>query len=125
MRHFNTIVVALATVFVLTVTPGFAENTFKNEDTAKNRQDSSFGTRSVEDEAATTSFETNKDGDSTISSKPPKKEQKDWYDRETVISPWGVSSKPANSNTTTTTTEEFIDKDGKKTKKTTTTETKN
>ncbi|BDQ37392.1 hypothetical protein SYK_17520 [Pseudodesulfovibrio nedwellii] len=124
MRHFSTIAVAILTVLVLTITPALAQNKFKNEDSAQNRQDNAFGTRQIEDEKPTTTFGTNEAGDSTISSDPPQKEETDWYDRETVITPWGVSSKPANSNSTTTTTEEFVDEDGKKTTRTTTTKTK-
>ncbi|MCJ2164861.1 MULTISPECIES: hypothetical protein [unclassified Pseudodesulfovibrio] len=81
MRHFNALAALALAVALLTPFPGQAQNKFKNEDTAKNRQENTFGTMPAEDEAPATQFGTNEAGDSTIISRQPKKEEVDWYDK--------------------------------------------
>ncbi len=80
MRHFCTIFIMFLTVVILTLSSALAKSKFKNEDTAKNRQDNIFGT-DTGNKTATTTFGTNAMGDTTIKSKAkPKEEPVDWYD---------------------------------------------
>ncbi|WP_338668132.1 hypothetical protein [Pseudodesulfovibrio methanolicus] len=105
MRHFSVIAVLILAVALLTPAVGLAQHKFKNEDTAKNRQDESFGTRPVEGEGPVTTFGTNQAGDSTIDSHQPKKEEVDWYDKVIIAVDPDVSwpnSKSTTSKTTTT-----------------------
>lgn len=105
MRHFSSIAALVLAVALLTPTAGQARNKFKNVDTAKNRQDESFGTRPVEGEAPVTTFGTNAAGDSTIDTHQPKKEEVDWYDKVIIAVDPNVSwpnSKSTTSKTTTT-----------------------
>ncbi|EGB14818.1 hypothetical protein DND132_1611 [Pseudodesulfovibrio mercurii] len=81
MRHFSLIAALFLAAVLLTPTSGLAQNKFKNEDTAKNRQDNVFGTRTTEGEGPVTTFGTNEAGDTTIDSHQPKKEETDWYDK--------------------------------------------
>lgn len=103
MRHFSTIAAFVLAVVLLTPASGPAQNKFKNEDTAKNRQENAFGTRSAEDGEPVTTFGTNEAGDSTISSKQPKQEEVDWYDKVIIAVDPNVAW--PNSRTSTTTTE--------------------
>jgi len=81
MRRFSKICIFIMTVVILTASPALAGAKFKNEDTAVNRQDNTFGTDPGED-TSTTTFGTNKTDDTTIKTKVrPKKEPVDWYDK--------------------------------------------
>jgi hypothetical protein len=105
MRHFSVLAVLVLAVALLTPTLGLAQNKFKNEDTAKNRQTNTFGTRPVEGEAPVTTFGTNEAGDTTIDSHQPKQEEVDWYDKVIIAVDPDVSwpNKKSSSSTTTTT----------------------
>ncbi len=81
MRLFIVPAVLTLALALLTPAPGAAQSKFKNEDTAKNRQDNTFGTRPVEGEQPVTTFGVNEAGDSTIDSHQPKTEETDWYDK--------------------------------------------
>jgi len=103
MRYFNKILLIATTAVILTLSLALAGSKFKNEDTAKNRQDNAFGTDSGE-KTATTTFGTNEAGDSTLKSKAkPKEEPVDWYDK-VIITVNPTTSWPKDSTTTTTTT---------------------
>ena len=99
MHRFSKILIFTAGVVILTLSLAMAGAKFENKDTAANRQDSVFGTRTGADAAATT-IETNESGDTVISSTPrPKPEEVDWYDKIIITaSPDGVS---AQTRTTT------------------------
>ena len=122
MRHFSIIALATLTVLFLTITPASAGNKFKNVDTAKDRQDNTFGTGRRE---GGTDIKIGEDerGATVIKSTATPKEEKDWYDKiEIEVEPqvnW-----PTDSTTTSTTTEETVDPAGATTTTTTTTETK-
>jgi hypothetical protein len=96
MRHFSVIAALVLAVALLTPSMGLAQHKFKNEDTAKNRQDNVFGTRPVEGEAPVTTFGTNAAGDTTIDTHQPKKQETDWYDKVIIaVDPkveWPASS---------------------------------
>ena len=81
MRHFSVLAALILAVVLLTPTAGLAQNKFKNEDTAKNRQTNTFGTRPEQGEEPVTAFGANEAGDTTIDSHQPKKEEVDWYDK--------------------------------------------
>lgn len=121
MRHFSTITAIALAVALLTPGPVMAQSKFKNEDTAKNRQDNNFGTRPVEGEKPVTTFGTNEAGDSTIDSQQPKKEEVDWYDKVIIAVDPDVSWPNSKSTTSTTTTTDAV---GDTTTSTTTTTTK-
>lgn len=78
MRHFNIIAIISAIVLVLTLTPALAGNKFKNEDTAKDRQNNVFGT-TQDDTTGSTTIEKNEKGDTVIEHKGADKEEVDWY----------------------------------------------
>ncbi|BCS88311.1 hypothetical protein [Pseudodesulfovibrio sediminis] len=80
MRHFNIIALIGTLVLFLTVAPGLAGNKFKNEDTAKNRQDNVFGTEQDET-TGTTTLEKNEQGDTILKHKGAEKEEVDWYEK--------------------------------------------
>lgn len=80
MRHFRTIAVAVLAALFLTLAPAHAGNKFKNEDTAKNRQDNVFGTDQAQGNTEIT-IEKNERGADVIRSKPTPKEEVDWYDK--------------------------------------------
>ncbi|QJB55365.1 hypothetical protein [Pseudodesulfovibrio sp. zrk46] len=104
MRHLSRILIIVTTVVVLTLSLALAGTKFKNEDTAKNRQDNTFGTDQTE-KTATTTFGTNDSGDTTIKSKSrPKEEPVDWYDK-VIITVNPTTRWPTDQTTTTTTTE--------------------
>jgi len=81
MRLFIVPAALTLALVLLTPAPGAAQNKFKNEDTAKNRQTNTFGTRPTEGEQPVTTFGVNEAGDSTIDSHQPKREETDWYDK--------------------------------------------
>lgn len=69
----------LAAVFL--TQPASAQK-FKNEDTAKNRKDNTFGTPPREEGTTAGSVTTDEDGSTIIKADPgPKKEEVDWYDK--------------------------------------------
>jgi len=103
MRHFSAIALLVLAVALLTPSWGLARNKFKNEDTAKNRQTNTFGTRPAEDEGAVTTFGTNEAGDTTIDSHQPEKEEVDWYDKVIIAVDPDVSWPNKKSSTSTTT----------------------
>ncbi|MBI9079476.1 MAG: hypothetical protein JEY79_07020 [Pseudodesulfovibrio sp.] len=81
MRRFNKIAIFIVTVVLLTAALALAGTKFKNEDTAVNRQNNTFGTDSGEN-TSTTTFATNNTDDTTIKTKARhKKEPVDWYDK--------------------------------------------
>lgn len=127
MRHFNIIAATILTVVLLTPLAGMAQSKFKNEDTATNRQDNSFGTRPGEDGEAVTKFGTSEAGDSTIDSTPKKQEEVDWYDKVIiVVDPnvdWPSSSKSTTSTTTSTESTDAVGDTSTSTSTTTTTTT--
>ncbi|WP_394699874.1 hypothetical protein [uncultured Pseudodesulfovibrio sp.] len=105
MRHFSVLAALALAVALLTPTMGLAQNKFKNEDTAKNRQTNTFGTRPEEGQNPVTTFGTNQAGDTTIDSHQPKQEEVDWYDKVIIAVDPDVSwpnSKSSSSTTTTT-----------------------
>ena len=122
MRHFSIIALAAMTVLFLTISPALAGNKFKNKDTAKNRQDNTFGTDQRE---GGTDISVGKDerGATVIKSKAVPPADQDWYDKIKInVEPqvdW-----PTDSTTTSTTKEETVDPAGDTTTTTTTTETK-
>lgn len=102
MRHLSKICIIAITVVILTLSLALAGSKFKNEDTAKDRQNNVFGTDASED-TATTTFGTNDAGDSTLKSKArPKKEPVDWYDK--IIITVNPDTRWPKDQTTTTTT---------------------
>lgn len=99
MRIFSRILIITVTVVILTLSLALAGSKFKNEDTAKNRQDNAFGTDQGDD-TANTVFGTNNAGDTTVKSKArPKPEEVDWYDKIIIT----VSPSDVGTSTTTTT----------------------
>lgn len=86
MRHFSTIAIAALAALFLTVAPTLAANKFKNEDTAKNRKDHTWGTEQTE-ERSTTTFGKDEDGNTIIRSKPEEKEEVDWYEKLDGLNP--------------------------------------
>ncbi|MBG0789484.1 MAG: hypothetical protein H0S80_03190 [Desulfovibrionaceae bacterium] len=122
MRHFSIIALIFLAVLFLTAPAAQAGNKFKNEDTAKDRQDNVFGTDPA---SGNTDISVGKDerGNTVIRSRPVPAEEKDWYDKVRIkVEPqvdW-----PKESTTTTTTTEETVDPSGDTTTTTTTSETK-
>ena len=120
MRFFNIIATIVMAVALLTPVMGGAQSKFPNKDTAKNRQDNTFGTRSVEGENAVTTFGTNERGDTTIDSHQPKQEEVDWYDKVIIAVDPDVSWPRKRSTTSTTTSTDAV---GDTTTSTTTTTT--
>jgi hypothetical protein len=122
MRHFSTIALAVLTVFFLTIPTASAQNKFKNEDTAKNRQDNTFGT-GYREEGTDISVGKDERGSSVIRSTATPKKEVDWYDKIDIEVEPQVNW-PTDSTTTSTTTQETVDPAGDTTTTTTTTETK-
>lgn len=99
MRRFNIILITLVSAILLTCSLALAKNKFKNEDTAKNRQDNTFGTDQSE-ETSTTTFDNNDQGETTIKTKRrPKEEEVDWYDKVIItvdpITQWPRKDTPS------------------------------
>lgn len=80
MRYFSAIVLTALAVFFLTAAPAPAGNKFKNVDTAKDRQDNTFGTNPREGGTDIT-VEKNDRGDTVVKSTPAPKEEVDWYEK--------------------------------------------
>ena len=124
MRLFNTIASILLAVVLLTPGTSPAQNKFKNVDTAKNRQDQTFGTRTPEGEEPVTQFGTNEAGDSTIDSTPKQQEEVDWYDKVLIVVEPQVDWPSSKTSTTeSTNTTETTDAVGDTTSSTSTTTT--
>lgn len=103
MRRFSTICLFTVALIILTLSLALAGSKFKNEDTAKNRQDNVFGTDPGDDTSAIT-FGTNDRGDSTMKTKArPSPEPVDWYDK-VIINVNPSTQWPKGDGTTTTTT---------------------
>lgn len=121
MRHFSNIALAALAVLFLTL-PGFAQNKFKNEDTAKDRRDNTFGT-GYREEGADIAVGKDEHGTTVIRSTSTPKEEVDWYDKIWIeVEPrvdW-----PKDTSTTSTTTEKEVAPSGDVTTTTTTTETR-
>ena len=122
MRHFSTIALAALTVLFLTITPASAGNKFKNVDTAKDRQDNTFGTEQREG-GTDISVGEDERGATVIKNTATPREEKDWSDKIKIKVEPQVNW-PTDSTTTSTTTEEIVDPAGDTTTTTTTTETK-
>lgn len=112
MRLFSTICLYTIAVVILTLSLAMAGSKFPNKDTAKNRQDNTFGT-DQDESTATTTFKKDDRGDTVIKSKSrPKPEEVDWYDKIIItVSPDSVGTKTttttaqnASGDTTSTTT---------------------
>lgn len=105
MRRFSTICLYAIAFVILTLSLALAGSKFKNKDTAKDRQDNSFGTDAGEDTSNIT-FGTSERGDDTIKTKArPKKEPVDWYDKIIItVNPDTKWPKDGTSSTKTTTT---------------------
>lgn len=108
MRFFSTIAAISLAVVLLTPVLGQAQTKFPNKDTAKNRQENTFGTRPVEGEGAVTTFGTDERGDSTIDSHQPKQEEVDWYDKVIIAVDPEVSWPNKRSTTSTTTSTDAV-----------------
>jgi hypothetical protein len=122
MRHFSVLAVLILSVALLTPGTGLAQNKFKNEDTAKNRQTNTFGTRPAEGDAPVTTFGTNQAGDTTIDSHQPKQEEVDWYDKVIIAVDPDVSWPNKKSATSTTTATDELGNTSTSTTTTTTTQ---
>ena len=120
MRHFSTIFIFTVAVVILTLSLALAGAKFKNEDTAKDRQDNAFGT-DPGDKTSNIEYDTNAAGDSTIKSKArPKKEEVDWYDK-IIITVNPDTQWPKGDGTTKSTTTQTAYDNATDTQKTTTT----
>ncbi len=103
MRHITKSALFVVAVTVLTFSLALAEGKFKNVDTAKDRQDNSFGTEPGEERGSTV-FGKDERGDSTIRSKAaPKADPVDWYDK-VIITVNPTTRWPTDQSKTTTTT---------------------
>ncbi|WP_419786917.1 hypothetical protein [Pseudodesulfovibrio sp.] len=103
MNHLGKLFIIAATVVLLTFSLALAGGKFENKDTAKNRQDNAFGTKTGATTGNTT-FGTNEAGDSTIDATPaPKPEEVDWYDKVIITVNPNVNWPSSSSSTTTTT----------------------
>jgi len=124
MRHFSKILIFTVAVIILTLSLALAGSKFKNEDTAKNRQDNSFGT-DPSDESSNIEYGKNGAGDNTIKSKArPKKEPVDWYDK-VIITVNPDTQWPKGDGTSTTTTTQTSYDNATDTEQTTTTTQEN
>ncbi|MDD3313400.1 hypothetical protein [Pseudodesulfovibrio sp.] len=93
----------IAAVVLLTLSLALAGAKFENKDTAKNRQDTAFGTAQG-DKTGNATIGANAAGDSTINVKAaPAPEPVDWYDKVIITVNPNVNW-PANSSSTSTTT---------------------
>ncbi|GEM_PF-918529 len=83
MNRLTTICLAVSTVVILTLGSAWAQNKFRNKDTATNRQDSTWGTTGGQNADTQDAFGMDPNtGDSTMKADPgPKKEPVDWYDK--------------------------------------------
>jgi uncharacterized protein YdeI (BOF family) len=77
MRYLSKIFLIAVTAIILTVTLAMAGTKFPNKDTAKNRQNNSFGTQPREERDAVTTIQSKKHEDNAIDSKRPIKKQED------------------------------------------------
>lgn len=124
MRHFSTIFIFTTAVVILTLSLALAGAKFKNEDTAKNRQDNAFGT-DPGDDTSNIEYGTNAAGDDTIKSKArPKREEVDWYDK-IIITVNPDTQWPKGDGTTKSTTTQTAYDNATDTQKTTTTTQEN
>jgi len=103
MNHFARLLVIFFTVAFLTLSLALAGAKFENKDTAKDRQDNTFGTEQTDDTASTV-FGTDAAGDSTIRAKPqPQGEPVDWYDKVIITVNPNVNWPQGSTSTSTTT----------------------
>jgi len=124
MRRFSKICIFTIALIILTLSLALAGAKFNNEDTAKDRQENTFGTEPG-DNTSSNEFGTNDAGDTTIKSKArPKREPVDWYDK-IIITVNPDTSWPKGDGTTTSTTTETNYDNSTDTETTTTTTQEN
>jgi len=103
MNLFGKLFIMAATVVLLTLSLALAGGQFKNKDTAKNRQNSAFGTSQGANTGNAT-IGTNEAGDSAINVKAaPAPEPVDWYDKVIITVNPNVNWPSTSSSTSTTT----------------------
>lgn len=80
MRYLGRIVILAVTVVILTLSLALAGSKFPNKDTAKDRQDTTMGTKPRQEEVPPIIIEQKKNEDTNIQTQRPEQEEKDWYD---------------------------------------------
>jgi len=75
MRYLSKIFLIAVTSIILTGALAMAGTKFQNKDTAKNRQNNSFGTQPREERGAVTTIKSKAHEDNAIESKRPKRKQ--------------------------------------------------
>jgi len=103
MNLFGRLFVIAAAVVLLTLTLALAGGKFDNKDTARNRQDSAFGTAQGA-KSGNSTIGTNASGDTVINAKPaPAPEPVDWYDKVIITVNPNVNWPSTSSSSSTTT----------------------